>query len=131
MSLVFKPSPSPDNEDVSTFWQRIDVPSVGDFEVHIRRPTFEDLVADSDRYSGVARHRLEKHVIGWRGLKQKIKRTDLPAGTPEEDCWQEQDLPFSFSHLQQLCTAYPVVYMQIAGTVNRTYRGLGDPEKGN
>lgn len=107
-------------------WERVDLGPDGDFEVLLRRPTYGDLVADLDRFTGVTAARIEALVVGWRG----VTRIAVDTTNPDAHVEVPEEVPFSTGELKRLLESYPAAFTQVAGLVNRRFRGLdGDARK--
>lgn len=100
-------------------WATIQIPE-GDFEIGIRPPTFEEMIADHEQIRTSLLNRMERHIVDWRGLNQKIVDTTDPANHVEKS----EPLPFSFGDLRRICGQRRSVFSQVLAAVNRVYCGL-------
>jgi hypothetical protein len=106
-------------------WATVKIPG-GEFEVGIRPPTFDEQVADLERF-GQQLPRLKRHVVDWRGLERRVVDTTNPDAHVETS----QPWPFSWEDFRRLCGRHPGVLTQVAAEVGRVFRGLGEAEAGN
>jgi len=99
-------------------WEKIELGPLagnGEFEVRLKRPTWDDLMADADRYGDQTEFRLKTCVLDWRGVQGE----------------DGVDVPFSWMAFQALCFAYPQVMIQVYDKVHFAYVGLTEDQQKN
>lgn len=96
-------------------WVSIDLGPAGSIEVHLLRPTWQQLMQDAEMIAGFVGMRIRNSVCDWRGV------------TDEND----QPIPFSLAALETVCILYPAAAVQIAQQVGILYAGLPDSVEKN
>lgn len=76
-----------------------------EFEIEIQPPTFQDLIADSDRPFGFLQERISRGVVGWRGVEDSEGKL----------------IPFTDENLESLCVQYPAVLQMLSVTLGTYY----------
>lgn len=95
-------------------WVPIDLGAHGNFELLVRRPTYqqqtEHLIADNrGAYS------IDTACVDWRGLEG-------PEGTA---------IPFNLPNLRQVCEDFPTAFWLILGAATDAFRGFPETDAKN
>jgi|GEM_PF-2708552 len=96
-------------------WVRVDLENAGSFEVLVRQPTWGELLADSESFTGYAERRLRTTIVNWHEV---IGPDDQP-------------LPFRWETLTALCERYPRLFGQLVRLANEAYRALPENAEKN
>jgi len=93
-------------------WRKV-TSSAGEFEVLIRRPTYEEQGAEGSGDKPWILHRIETTVTDWRGVE-----------TEDQPNVPSKPIPFSRENLAALCQIDPAVFNQLLVYAHEAYRGL-------
>ncbi len=96
-------------------WEKIDIGNGETFEVCLKKPTFGDVMIDSELPANYTKNRIETCVVDWRGVEGDDGKT----------------VSFSLAGLDQICSAYPRVGTKIINIVSKMYLGLDGEELKN
>ena len=96
-------------------WETIDLGEAGAFEVRVRKPTWGDMLADSEAFTGYAERRMQVAIAEWRGLVDE----------------RGAAVPFSHAALVRLCEASPAVFQRLAALASRLFFSVGETERKN
>lgn len=91
----------------------------GEFHVTVKAPTYEELIADSNRFTGYIEDRIKTTIIGWAGLTQDVEKDGATV---------EEEIPFTWENVKKVCQLYPAAYRRIVAIANACYSG-GDTAK--
>lgn len=95
-------------------WIPITLGSDGDFEILVRRPSYQQLT-EALTAENRPDYRIRSSVVDWRGL------TDA----------EDKPIPFSQPALQGVCEAYPQSLFAILDAVNRAFQGFPEADAKN
>lgn len=104
-------------------WYKIPVDD-DTFEVHLRRPTFADIVKDCEGGRGRAEHRVKAGLLDWRGVTEEYV-------DPADGQKKERPVPFSWENFQRLTVSNPFVFRMVEVTVTSLYNGVGEDDEKN
>ncbi len=92
----------------------IDLGEAGSFSILVRRPTYDELLADMADDTPRYMERRLGLITGWEGMED-------PQGNP---------IPYDLAKFKALCELYPQSFRQFLTAVNQRFRGeVGGPEK--
>lgn len=106
--------------DFSYVKKIVDLGADGSFTVHVRRPSWGQLVADMERATGFIGDRIKAAIVGWEGLTEDA---------PPDDPHRERELPFSEENLERLCVQFPMAFSRLSILANEAFRGLSADEE--
>lgn len=95
--------------------ETINLGEAGEFHVHVKPPTYEELIADSSKVTNYIEDRVKTCIVGWTGLVEEV------AIEGEEP--KEQEIPFTWENFKKLCSQFPAFYRRCTQIANECYSG--------
>lgn len=77
------------------------------FQLLLARPTFEDLLADQESFTGYVWQRVKRCVLDWKGIMDE----------------NSNPIPFSLENFQAVCVALPLFLPAVSTELMRLYAG--------